>query len=227
MSKRLNAPEPFANVVPTGERLAQLSLLNTANRAGVSQFIYVSLSPRTPANNPFVCYKREVERTIRASGIRWTILQPTPFMEIHAGPALGWDFSKCRARILGSGKVPISYISVHDVAEFAVLAIDSPNAANRDLHIAGPEPLTAFDAVRIAEKVTGRSFGVQRMPTSVLKVLSSILRPIAPIPSSLLALGAGLNEGDTVDMKPILRDFPVQLTSFEEYVRCAARRPTT
>lgn len=201
------------------DRIGQLALLDAAKRTGISRFIYVSASPRLPANNPFVRYKRELEQAVRSSGIAWTILQPTAFMEVHAGPALGWDFMNGRARILGSGNVPLSYISAQDVAEFAVLADDSPRAVNRDLHIAGPEPLTGFDAVRIAEQITGRSFKVQRMPTTVLKTLSAILRPLAPIPSSLLAVAAGLDSGDRVDMAPILRDFPVQLTSFEHYVR--------
>jgi NADH dehydrogenase len=201
------------------DRDGQLALLDAAKRAGIAQFIYVSVSPRLPSNNPFVRYKRELEQAVRASGMTWTILQPTAFMEIHAGPALGWDFAKGRARLLGSGRVPLSYVSALDVAEFAVVADDNPGAANRFLHIAGPEPLTGFDAVRIAEKVTGRRFTVQRMPTAMLKALSAVLRPVAPIPSSLLAMGAGLDSGDTVDMAPLLRDFPVAQTSFAQYVQ--------
>ena len=131
---------------------------------------------------------------------------------------MGFHGQRARARLRPLAR---SYISVHDVAEFAVLAAGNPRATNRDLHIGGPEPLSADDAVRIAEQITGRRFKVQRMPSPMLKALSAILRPFAPIPSSLMAMGTEQEDGDRVDMASILRDFPVQLTSFEQYVRSA------
>jgi len=214
------------DTLKTVDRDGQLALVEAAKRAGALRFLYVSVSPNLPADNPFVLYKREVERAIRASGMTWTILQPSAFMEIHAGAPLGWDFAAGRARIMGSGRAPMSYISLNDVAQFAALAIDDAKAANRDLHITGPEPLTAADAVRIAERVTGRSFTVQRVPARLLKILSILLRPVAPIPSSLMALAVGLDRGEILDMTRVLQDFPVRLTTFEEYVRSMIERGT-
>ena len=196
----------------------QLALVAAAARAGVSQFVYVSVSPALPANNPFIQYKREVERAVRASGMRWTIVQPSAFMEIHAGAPLGWDFRAGRARILGTGRTVVSHVSVTDVAALIASATENPAAFDRELRITGPEPLTAFDAVRIAEEATGRRFRVQRIPTAALIVLSAVLRPVAPIPSSLMAMTASAPDEP---VQPPALDPGGRRTTFREYVASA------
>jgi len=202
----------------TVDRNGSLALFRAAERSGARHFLFVSVSPLLPANNVFVRYKREVEAAVRAGPLTWTVLQPSAFMEVHAGPIGGWHFERGRARVAGSGRAAISYISVADVAAFAVAAVENPAAANRDLHITGPEPLTALEAVAIAERVTGRPFTVQRVPVGVLRMASGALRPFHPVLSSLLAMGAAMESGDRVDMAPLLREFDIQPTTFEQYV---------
>ncbi len=200
----------------TVDRDGQFALIDAAARAGVTQFIYVSAGPGIPANNPFIRYKREAERAVRASGMRWTIVQPSAFMEIHAGATLGWDYRAGRARILGTGRNVLSYVSVQDVAALIASAAGNPAAFDRELRITGPEPLTAFDAVRIAEDVTGRRFRVQRIPVPAMRILSAVLRPVAPIPSSLMAMIAGA--ADEPVQPPPLDPNAVRVT-FREYVQ--------
>jgi uncharacterized protein YbjT (DUF2867 family) len=86
----------------------------------------VSVSPALPADNTFVRVKRAVESALRSSDLQRTVLQPAAFMEVHCGPALGWDFEKARARILGAADVPRSYVSLHDIALVAVAAALDP-----------------------------------------------------------------------------------------------------
>jgi uncharacterized protein YbjT (DUF2867 family) len=203
----------------TVDRDGSLALLRAAQTAGARHFIFTSVSPRLPANNAFVQYKREVEDAVRASALKWTILQPSAFMEVHAGAVAGWDFAAGRARLMGSGRAPIGYISTVDVAAFAVAAVDNASAADRALHITGPEPLTGLGAVAVAERVTGRPFKVQRLPTGALRLLRVALRPVNPTLSALMALGIGMQQGDGVTMEPLLREFAVQPTTFEQYVR--------
>jgi uncharacterized protein YbjT (DUF2867 family) len=140
-------------------------------------------------------------------------------MEIHAGPVAGWDFASGRARILGGGRAPMSYISFRDVAAIAVDAVTNPAAARRALHLVGPEPISPQDAIRIAERVTGRTFTVQHAPARVLKVLSSVLRPFNRRLASLMRMGIAAELGETADMTAILKDFPITQTTFEQYVR--------
>lgn len=52
---------------------------------------------------PLMRYEREVERAIRAGGMRWTVLQPSNFMEVWLSGALGWNVSARRPRALPLG----------------------------------------------------------------------------------------------------------------------------
>jgi uncharacterized protein YbjT (DUF2867 family) len=203
------------------DRDGALRLLRAAERASARHFVYTSLSPVLPSNNPFVRYKREVEAAVRASSLTWTILQPSAFMEIHTGAVAGWDFERGRARLMGSGRAQASYISVADVAAFAVAAIETSRGANRMLHITGPQPLTGLEAVAIAERVTGKKFVVQRLPTAALAFLRIAFMPISAKLSSLFAMGLGMQADDRVAMEPLLTEFAVRPTTFEDYVRSA------
>jgi uncharacterized protein YbjT (DUF2867 family) len=206
----------------TVDRDGSLLLLRAAEQARVRHFVYTSLSPVLPSNNPFVRYKREVEAAVRASAVTWTILQPSAFMEVHTGAVAGWDFLRGRARLMGSGRAEASYISVTDVAAFAVAAIESRRAANRVLHITGPEPLTGFDAVAVAERVTGQTFSVQRLPTPALRIARFAVMPFNTRLAALFAMALGMQANDRVAMEPLLAEFAIRPTTFAEYVRWAA-----
>lgn len=203
------------------DRRGSLALVEAAAAAGVPRFVYTSLAPATPANNAFVRYKREVEQAVRASGMTWTVLQPTAFMEIHAGAPAGWDFARARARIVGTGSTPVGYIAVADVAGFAIAALAHPAALNRDLPLAGPEPLSALDAIGIAEQVAGRPFKVQRAPVAVLRVVRAVAGPFHPPLDALLGLIIGQATAQGVPPTPAYDRFDVRATTFAEYVRQA------
>jgi len=203
----------------TVDRTGQLTLVEAARRAGVRRFVYVSVSPNLPADNPLVRYKREVEAALRASGLGWTILQPSCLMEVWFSPAVGWDVAAGKVRVYGRGDAPISYISIGDVAELAVLAATRPEVEGRVLPLGGPAPVSQLEAVRIFEEAAGRRLKVQHLPVPVIRALSLLIRPFDPITSSLMALGAAVAGGDAIAMGTLLREFPVGLVSVHDFAR--------
>ena len=68
-------------------------------------------------------------------------------MEIMFAPIAGWDVAKGKVRVVGAGEIPGTVISLHDVAEFVVLATELPEMKNRALPLGGPDAITAMDAV--------------------------------------------------------------------------------
>ena len=77
----------------------------------------------------------------------------------------------------------------------------------------------ALDAVAIAERVTGQTFKVQKVPIAALRVVRTVLQPFNPILASLLAMGIGSERGEGTDMAPLHQEFGIQPTTFEQYVR--------
>ena len=199
-----------------------MRLIGAAQTEGVARFIYTSVSPSLPADNPFVSYKREVEQALQRTRMAWTVLQPSAFMEIHAGPFGGWDFRRCRARILGIGSAGDRLRVRPGRGAFAAAATDNPVARDQLLHITGPEPLTGMDAVAIAERVIGRPFRVQRVPLALLRVARTVIGPINPLVGSFMAMGIAMESGERVAMDALSREFGIQQTTFEHYVRAVA-----
>ena len=117
------------DTIQTVDVEGQINLINAAVAAGVNQFIYVSFC-EMPGQFPLQTAKRKVEKHLTESGLNYTILQPTYFMEVWLSPALGFDYPNAKATIYGEGKNKISWIAIKDVASFAVAVIDNPAAKN-------------------------------------------------------------------------------------------------
>ena len=197
----------------------QLNVAEAASAAGVQHVVFISFPPFPPITPvfPLQSAKRAVEDRLKSKNFTYTILQPTYFMEIWLGPALGFDYAHAKAVIYGDGKNKISWIAIRDVAAFAVASIDNPAAQNAVIQLGGPDDLSLMDAVGIFEQESGQTFALQNAPDEALRV------QMAAVPDSLgktfSGLMIGLNEVGTIDMKETLRNFPIQLTSVREYAR--------
>lgn len=194
----------------------QLALVAAATAAGVRHFVFTSVSPRLQPSAPLVRYKREVERALRASGMRWTILQPNAFMDIWLGEKLGWDHRAGRATIMGPGTAPLSWIAVADVAEYAVRAVDDTRLHDKDLPLGGPDALSPNEALRVFEEVSGRRYRVMRVPTVMLRVLGPVAALVNEQIASGMGLGAQTAGGDVTD-SPLQRAVGVPLTTLRDY----------
>lgn len=200
------------------DRDGQLALVDAAQKSGVRHFVYVSISPNYRELAPLMRYKREVERAVRESGMRWTILQPSNFMEIWLSSFLGWDFRDARAMIFGSGVAPVSWISLHDVAEYCAIALEDPRMANRDVPLGGPEALPPNEVVRIFESTSGRKYRVRRIPRAIPGMLSRVVALFDERQASGMSLGSQVAGGDAID-SPLQRELPVTLTTVREYAQ--------
>ena len=204
------------------DRDGHLSLIAAARTAGVTRFVYLSLTPRIGATTPFVRCKRRVESEVRASGMAWTILQPGPFMEVVLSPRAGWDLDRGRVSVIGSGTVAQSYISLVDVAQYAVLALERPILERRDVVLGGPEGVTPLQAVREFEAVTGRSFAVRHLPVPVVRLVGLMTRPFDACFSSEMGMALEAStRPQVIDMGPVLEAArpPRPLTTVRDYAR--------
>jgi NADH dehydrogenase len=207
------------DTIESTDQLGQLHLVDAARWARVDQFIYVSYSGHIGGNDPLTTAKRTVEQRVRESGMRYTILRPTMFMEMWLGPALGFDFPNARATIYGDGENRISWVSFRDVAAFAVRAVEDPAAANMTIEIGGPEALSPNEVVRIFEETSGRHFAVEHVPVEVLREQAA--RAGDSLQRSFSALMLGYAQGDEIRMDATLKRYPMELTSVRDYARGA------
>jgi uncharacterized protein YbjT (DUF2867 family) len=162
-------------------------------------------------------------RAVRASGMAWTVLQPSCFMEIWFSPLVGWDVAKGRVRIYGTGERPVSFVSLEDVAQIAVWALQRREAENRDMPVGGPEPVAPLAAAALFEKASGRTLRRQHVPPGVLRVVARLVVPFQPTMGSLMLLGVAIGErGDPIDMTALQRELSLRLTSVADHAARSA-----
>jgi uncharacterized protein YbjT (DUF2867 family) len=190
-------------------------LIDSAQAAGIERFIYTSftMDNEFPLRNA----KRAVEGHLKDSGLVYTILRPSYFMETWLGPVVGFDYPNAKAQIYGAGENPISWISFKDVAQFAVESLDNPSARNATFELGGREALSQLQAVHIFEELGGRSFEVQHVPEEALAEQQTAATD--PMEQSFAGLMRWYAKGDPVDMGETLKTFPVQLTSVRDYAQ--------
>lgn len=200
--------------IQTVDNEGQSNLVDEAKAAGVKHFVFVSFS-FLPQAFPLQTAKRRAEDKIKASGMSYSIIKPSFFMEAWLSPAIGFDFPNAKATIYGEGKNKISWIAIADVAAFTVAAVDNPAARNKTLEIGGPEALSPLEVVAIFEKAANKKFEVQHVPAEALQgQWNAAPDDMSKSFASLMLFYAG---GHPVDMKEPLSKFGLTLTPVREY----------
>src|SRR5690554_2459228 len=119
------------------------SVFEAARRARVGRVVYTSVHLADAKTGvPHFDIKAELERELAATGLPWTVLRPTTFMD-------GLDAPSLRETALARGvfvspidiDTPISYVAADDLARLAVLALKDARLDRAVVPIGGP-PVT-------------------------------------------------------------------------------------
>lgn len=196
-------------------------LIDAAKAAGVRQFVFTSaLLPETYRRIDYFAAKFATEDYLRASGLVWTILRPTAFMDTWAALIGAPLVTSGKTTIFGAGATPANFVAVDNVADVAVLTIDDPRAVNAVVEVVGPENLTLDQVADVFERVTGRTGKRTYMPVPVMRVLGTLARPFNPVFARQVQAGALMATTPTpADPARMLARYPVELMTLEQWVR--------
>jgi uncharacterized protein YbjT (DUF2867 family) len=200
--------------IPVTDQQGQLDLVQAAQQAGVHKFVYISI-PQEMEPCPLTTAKRTVEQAIMSSGMDYTILCPGIFMEIWLSPALGLDHPNAKATIFGDGHAKNAYVSLGDVAEYAVQSLDNPVANNALFELGHPQTYSLLEIVRIFEKACGKSFDLQFVPAAALE--SQRDAATDPLQISFAAMQHNMATGIHVDTSKAQKAFAIPLKSVKEF----------
>jgi uncharacterized protein YbjT (DUF2867 family) len=209
--------QPGMNDIQSTDLDGVANLIEAAQANRVSHFIYTSISGNINLDFPLKTAKDAVERKVRESGLVYTILRPSFFMEVWLSPAVGFDAANAKAVIYGAGQNSISWISLQDVAQFAVASLDHPAAKNATLELGGPDAVCPSDVVMLFEQANGRSFEVQFVPEEALQAQQAAATD--PMQQSFSGIMRCYAIGDPIAMSATLQTFAVQPTTVEEYAK--------
>ncbi len=204
------------------DEIGHMALIDAAKHAGVNHFVYTS-AYGAALDHPidFWRSKARVERYLRDSGLSYTIIRPTHFVEMHAYQLIGKAVLEGkRVMLMGSGRNPRNFVAADDVATVVVAALRIPSLRGEMIEVGGPENLTSHDVVETFERVSGQKAKVAHIPLRVLKVMSRAMKPVHPGVSRIIKSGI---VSETTDQKfdpaPLRARLPIELTRLEDWAR--------
>jgi len=164
------------------DRDANLALVGAAKRAGVQHFVLFSVQGAA-RDHPMSLHraKAAAEAGLRDSGLTFTIIRPTAFMETWMAIIGGTLADKGRALVFGPGRNPINFVSVRDVTALTALILANDGLKNQTLEIGGPENLNFVAIAEAMIEAHGKAASIEHIPLPVLRVMSVLARPFAPI----------------------------------------------
>ncbi len=178
--------------------------------------MFVSFRENPNIQFPLTVAKRAVEQALASSGMAYTIIQASYFMEVWLSPALGFDVANRRVRFYGDGDQPISWISYRDVARAAADAVVEDVGRHMAVELGGPEALSPRQVVRMFEAAGAGDITTESVPAAALK--SQLETATNSLEQSFAGLMSQYAAGDAIDNTTSSRLFPFQKASVRDFV---------
>lgn len=160
----------FLVAAPTPAQVAQeTAAINAAKRAGVGRIVKVSASDCNVRSRILWAKSHTlIDHYLRASGVDWTILMPTAFMQNFL-----W-FTKPITKgylPLGAGKGSLSWLDTRDIARVAATVLTQDGHSRATYFLTGPKTFDMAEAAVELSQLTGRKVRYLNLPAPVFRVI--------------------------------------------------------
>lgn len=143
-----------------------LNVIEAIKRVGTKPFV-VRHSAFGAENSELIQQINKVDDALKASGIPWTSIKPTFFMQnlmmasqsIQTDGNIYWDWADGRAGM----------IDVRDVADSALGALTGKAEEGKEYILTGPEPVSMTDVAKSFSKVLGEKVNYIAVPHEATK----------------------------------------------------------
>lgn len=129
-----------------------LPAIEAAKRAGVEQIVFLSL---LGAENNKLVPHHKIEELLRASGMAWTFLRASFFMQ-NLDTTQRQDIKENNDLFVPAGRGKTSFIDGRDIGAVAALALTEDGHANKAYDLTGSEALDYYQVAEIFTEVLGR-----------------------------------------------------------------------
>lgn len=198
------------------------ALIRAAQAQGVERFVLLSIHSAT-LDHPIELFrmKRRAEEELQASGIPWTIIRPTAYMETWTKLIGEPLITTGKTRIFGRGENPINFVSAVDVAHYVTLATEDSAMTSQCLEVGGPENLTMRYVAETIMRVTKVTGVVTPVPLPMMRMMATLLRPFNPTLARQIQAAVVMDTRDmSFDPTALRQRFPTMpFTTLEDVVR--------
>jgi uncharacterized protein YbjT (DUF2867 family) len=195
---------------------SQMNVIDAAKQAGVRhvvKFSAMTADPNSPSTFPRM--HGQVEQHLRQSGLAWTLLRPTFFMQNWLGLS-GMVKQGTVFQPAGNGKS--APVDLRDIAAVAVKTLTEAGHEGKVYDITGPQLLTYAEVAQILSEVSGHPVKYQDIPPAAAKpamVAMGIPEFAADAINELMdQLRAGQYERQTSVVRDVAKKEPIRFMQF-------------
>jgi uncharacterized protein YbjT (DUF2867 family) len=192
-----------------------LAMVKAAKAAGVKKFVFSSVY-HTSLSLINHADKRPTEEALYKSGMDYTILQPSMYMQMLTG---SWEMAKEQGQIIMpySKLSKMSYVDYRDVAEVAALAMTGTELSYGTFELCSPGMYDRLDLAALMSEALGQT--VEAGEISPEKWAQQVQIPAGPLHDGLIAMNKdydryGFSGGNSLVLKAILGREPRTLKQY-------------
>jgi uncharacterized protein YbjT (DUF2867 family) len=157
LERAFEGVESYFSVSPLIQNLSETGIqsVNAARRAGVRHIVRSSVLGASDDGITFARWHRAIEKAVEQSGMTYTILQPTGFMQNYLRYA---DSIKSDGKFYAPvGNAKASFVDSRDIADVAVLALTERGHIGKKYKITGGEAVSNSDVAEAISEATGKT----------------------------------------------------------------------
>lgn len=195
-----------------------LAMVKAAQDAGVNKFVFSGVMHPSLSKLPNHAAKLPVEQAIYESGMVFTILQPTLFMQTLESSWPG-VISDGKLSLPYSKQMRVSYVDYRDVAEAAALALTGDILDYGTYELCAPGMINRIELALLMTKILGSA--VEAVEPTFEEWADQAQMPAGPLRNGLKQMyadydEAGLPGGNSIVLEAVLGRAPRDLSQFIE-----------
>ena len=175
-----------------------------------AEVILVSTVGASP-NHPMELFRMKwaAEEQLRASGLPWTIVRSTAFVQTWVELLRETAGTSGRPRVFGRGDNPVNFVSVQDVARAIAYATVHPEVRGQVIEVGGPDNLTLNQLARLVQGSMGSTGALRHVPRPALRAMGAIAGPFNPTMARLARASLAMDSCDlSFDAEASTREYP-------------------
>jgi uncharacterized protein YbjT (DUF2867 family) len=200
-------------------------MVKAAQEAGVNKFVFSGVIHPSLSKLPNHAAKLPVEQAIYESGMIFTILQPTMFMQTleNLWPAV---INEGKLALPYSKQMRVSYVDYRDVAEAAAIALTSDKLDYGTFELSAPGMINRIELGLMMTKILERA--VEALEPSFDEWADAAEMPAGPLREGLKQMYADYDEagfpgGNSLVLEAVLGREPRTLAQFVEELSARER----
>ena len=225
VSTVVSAAHGFLSSPAAVDRDGNVNIIGAAAAAGADVVLMSIVGVAADSPVDLFRMKHAAEERLRGSGVGWTVIRPTAYLETWIDVLEQTATRSGRPLIFGRGRNPINFVSADDVADLVARVACDPATRGDTLSIGGPQNLTMLAFAAAIQRAAGRVTSARHVPRAGLRTMATVMRPFKPALARQARSALLMDSSDMTFDPHVTRDaYPdIPCTALEDLL--AARTP--